>query len=199
MENHRANFRHLVSQAHLLTWLHKSSESTSLLCHYGERHCRHHHHPAASPSFSNAPSIAPREERAGINQWQAIADGSSWNSFTICCRLISGICIISKWWLLDMGLSGQNFCSPLCLWRNWVMSYSKFCRRNQEFAEPLCSHRNPDSKGKQPEMAGFGCSPTKKAIPSYQPPIQEQKKKKLLWKGLPHTQAVWGWPNTRIK
>lgn len=64
------------------------------------------------------------------------------------------------------------------------MSSSKFCRRNQEFAEPLCSHRNPDSKGKQPEMAGFGSSPTKKAIPSYQPPIQEQKKKKSFVEGL---------------
>lgn len=75
--------------------------------------------------------------------------------------------------------SGQNF-SPPCLWRNWLMSSSKFCRRNQEFAEPLCSHRNTDSKAAQPEMAGFGCSPTKKALPSYQPPLQEQKKEGLV-------------------
>lgn len=151
MENHRANFRHLVSKTHLLAWLHKSSESTFLHCHNGERLYRHPHHPAASPSFSNAPSMAPGEENAGTNQQQAIADTSSWNFFTLCLGMISGMCIISKWWFLDVGLSGQNFYSPLCLWRNWLMSSSKFCRRNLEFAEPLCSHRNLDSKAKHPE------------------------------------------------
>lgn len=97
-----------------------------------------------------------------------------------------------------MGLSGQNFCSPLCLWRNWLMSSSKFCRRNQEFAEPLCSHRNPDCKATQLDMAGFGCSPTKKPFSATNLP-SKNRRKKVWWKGLPHTQAVWGWPNTRVK
>jgi len=60
----------------------------------------------------------------------------------------------------------------------------------KEFAEPLCTVRNPDSKAKHPEMAVFGCSPTKKGFPATNLQCKNRRKRSLEER-LGHSQAVW--------
>lgn len=63
------------------------------------------------------------------------------------------------------GPSGWDFCStlPFAIFggRDWCHLHNSV-EETKEFAEPLCIIRNPDCKTKWPEVAVFGCSPTKR-------------------------------------
>lgn len=164
--------------------------------------------PAASLSSLSDLSGCPRDERADVKWGHNIVAASFWNQLLHhFCRIISSICIVKTPYRFLV------LCSACWLWMRLLLyspvAFAIFGEGNwcnlrnpaeetKEFAEPLCTVRNPDSKAKEPEVAGFGCSPTKNAFPATNLPCKNRRKRSLE-EGLGHSQAVWGWTNTRVR
>lgn len=170
-----------------------------------EGYCRHHHHSAASPSCLSTPSVALRQEGAEVNQWNSITGALSEAPSPCVDGLLQVFALQSPSFLVLTGYGskwmGILLYSPVVIaifgGGDWCHLHSS-AEEIKEFAEPLCTLRNPDSKAEQSEVAGFGCSPTKKAFPATNLPCKNRNERSLE-EGLDHSQAVWGWSSTRVK